>query len=256
MEDTLIATRPEATVAGQATETEPAHRAAIAPDVPPAAPRFDIYSPIHKGLRAFMASTLQAVGAMDAFDAEEVASTLGQVRELLAFCRGHLEHENTFVHAAMQARQPDSALVTAADHVEHEEAIDSLFALVSDVENASERARHAVAQQLYRQLSLFVVENFAHMHVEETDNNAVLWALYTDPEMIAIHDRLLASVKPAEMALAMKWMMPAVSHVERVGMLTGMRASVPAPVFDHMIGSIRPLLTERNWDKLAKALCL
>ena len=54
--------------------------------------------------------------------------------------------------------------------------------------------------------------------------------------------------------LEMKWMVPALAHVERVGMLEGMRNSAPAPVFDHMVLSIRSMLSERNWDKLARAL--
>src|SRR4051812_6495084 len=60
----------------------------------PAAPRFDMYCPIHKALRSFMCDTLLRAGRMDVDDAAELDSTLDQVDALLAFCLDHLEREN------------------------------------------------------------------------------------------------------------------------------------------------------------------
>jgi len=64
------------------------------------------------------------------------------------------------------------------------------------VRDARDEHRAALAQRLYRHLALFIGENLQHMQVEETENNAALWALYSDDELAAIHDRLLASVPP------------------------------------------------------------
>ena len=100
----------------------PSHAAptqSAAPKTAGATGRFDVYSTIHKGIRAFLFDTIAVVGSMDSADADEVAAALAQARELLAFCQGHLEHENEFIHPAMQARRPDSAVRTADDHVAH-----------------------------------------------------------------------------------------------------------------------------------------
>ena len=113
---------------------------------------------------------------MDAGDADEVEATLAETRDLLAFLRGHMQHENEFVHTAMQARHPESSLQTAGDHVEHEPAIDDLLYCVSEVEHATSATRRRDAQRLYRQLALSAAENFEHMHAEETENNVVLWS--------------------------------------------------------------------------------
>ena len=69
----------------------------------------DMYTLVHKGIRAFMGSTLTAVGRMDANDREETAATLAEVRALAMFLRAHLHHENQFVHPALEARRPGSA---------------------------------------------------------------------------------------------------------------------------------------------------
>ena len=74
----------------------------------PAAPRMDMYASIHKALRAFMADTLLGLGRMDVDDDLEFAQTCDRVMQLLDLCRAHLHHENQFVHAAMEARQPGS----------------------------------------------------------------------------------------------------------------------------------------------------
>ena len=42
---------------------------------------------------------------------------------LLELCHGHVEHENGFVHQAMEARRPGSSHSIAAQHVDHERHI-------------------------------------------------------------------------------------------------------------------------------------
>ena len=85
----------------------------------PAAVRLDLYAGIHKTLRLFMTDTLGRLGWLDCGDAAETTATLNQFDSLLAFCRKHLEHENSFVHAAIEARRPAATQRVAGEHVEH-----------------------------------------------------------------------------------------------------------------------------------------
>lgn len=218
------------------------------------APRPDPYTAVHKGLRTFMSETLAAVGRMDVDDPAEVADVLAQVRGLLWVCRDHLGHENRHLHAAMEARSPGASRATAADHVDHERAFAVLEADVQALEHASGPRRAAAALHLYRQLAVFVGENFAHMHTEETDNTALLWQTHTDAELVAIHQRIVSSIPPATMAVYLRWMVPAMSPAERAGMLGSMRGGMPAEAFAGVLATVRPHLRERDWDKLARAL--
>ncbi|RJG06122.1 hypothetical protein D3870_08995 [Noviherbaspirillum cavernae] len=221
-----------------------------------AAPRYDIYAIIHKALRAFMCDTLVSVGNADADDAKEVAAVLAQVRELAAFCASHLKHENDFVHPAMEAAQPGAAAQTAGDHLHHEWALRQVGTLADAVDAASTEVRAAALGQLYRYLAVFVAENFTHMNIEETDNNAVLWAACSDEELMGIEHAIVASIPPDEMAASMRWMIPAMTANERAAALGGMRAGAPAPVFDAVLGIAHTYLSERDWNKLALALAL
>ena len=119
-------------------------------------PRLDLYAPIHKALRNFMADTLLRVGRLDVFDGGEMARTLGQLDALLLQCEQHLGHETDFVHTALEARAPGSAARVAAEHAEHLAAIAELREGACQLRAASPPQRMPLSLQLYRHLALFV----------------------------------------------------------------------------------------------------
>ena len=219
--------------------------------------RVDMYTGIHKALRALMTDTLLAVGRMDPTDTTELTATSGRVLDLLDFCAAHLAHENAFVHTAIEARAPGASEVIAHEHDEHLAHIAGLKHMVASL--LSTDLGHDVAISvlgLYRSLTLFIAENFQHMHVEETAHNAVLWARYTDAELIAIHSALVASIPPADMMFTLRWLVPYMNPAERTAMMSGMQAHAPAPAFAAALEVVRPHLTQAEWVKLARSLGL
>jgi len=221
---------------------------------PTKAPRFDPYIFIHKALRQFMGHTLSRLGSMDVGDAEERPLVLDGVDALLQFMRGHLQHENDFVHTAIEARHPGGARHSADDHLLHVDAIGNLEDESRAVRDARDEHRPALALRLYRHLAEFVGENLVHMQVEETQNNAALWALYSDAELIEIHDRLLATIGPAEMALTARWMAASMSVPELALLFGEMQHKAPPPAFAALLDVARTQLDDRRWAQLARAL--
>jgi hypothetical protein len=213
------------------------------------APRHDLYTFIHKALRAYMTHTLLRVGRVDAADEQEVAEVAEEVRTLLDFCASHVHHENEIVHAAMEARRPGSATAIEVEHVHHEATIEGLRMLVGAMATGP-----AGVQALYRALAAFVAENLVHMEQEETAHNAVLWAAYSDEELRAIEQRIHQRVAPQQMQIAMRWMLPHLTPAERAMVLGGVRAHAPADAFNGLINMVRPLLGQRDWRKLSLAL--
>ncbi len=216
--------------------------------------RYNIYTLIHKGLRAWMCDVLTTVGRMDPHDPADVAAGLAEVRALLAGCESHLVHENEYLHTALEARAPGSASATALEHVHHEEALASLEVAVRAVEGASGSARATAALRLYRQLALFVAENFEHMHVEETENHAALTAHYSEIEVFGIEQAIVGSLAPEEKMAVMRWMAPSAAPHERAALLAGMQQNAPRPAFEAVLGLIKPHLTAREWAKLGAAI--
>ena len=217
--------------------------------------RLDLYAPIHKALRSFMMDTLARIGRLDVDDSAEMPATLGQFDALLQLCESHLRHENEFVHPAIEAREGGRSRRIAGEHREHLAHIGALRDEAAGLRQATDEARRTLlAQRLYRHLALFVADNFQHMHLEETAHNASLWAHYSDAELSALHDRLLASVPPAEMMLVARWMIPALNPAERAGLVKGLQAGMPPEALAGLLAQVRPHLDDRGWDKLARAI--
>jgi hypothetical protein len=216
--------------------------------------RHNIYVLIHKALRACMSDALVAVGRMDPHDGDEVAATAALVRELLQFAPIHLQAEEDWIHPALEMRRAGSSAETRADHLQHREAFAMLETSLRAVEGSTGTAREVAALRLYRHLALFVADNLQHMHVEETENHATLIECYSEEEVLAIEGSIVGSHTPAETAMAMRWMLPAVNAAERAALLGGVRQNAPRPAFDATVAAVRPHLSARDWAKLEAAI--
>lgn len=216
--------------------------------------RHNIYAVIHKALRLAMAETLPAVGRLDANDPREVSEGIVRVRDLVRFCKLHLDAEETFIHPALEARRPGTSARIASEHVEHLAAIAAIERAVEALARAPGAARSAATFALYAELGKFVGENFVHMHVEETVHNAALWDAYTDEEILAIENAIKAHHTPEEMTFVLRWMLPAMTPAERAGMFTGLRKVAPPPVVEQMVALAKAHVDAGAFDKLTLAL--
>ena len=90
--------------------------------------------------------------------------------------------------------------------------------------------------------------------MEETAHNAVLWARYTDAELVDIHNALVASIPPADMMFSLRWLVPSMNPTERAALLRDMQAHAPEPAFAAALDVVRPHLTPNDWAKLCRAL--
>jgi len=228
----------------------------LTPDASAHAPRLDLYAPIHKALRAWMFDTLVAVGQTDGLDDAQLERTLGRVAALLGVCQQHILHESEFMHPALAACGAKAPLKADLEHDEHHHAMAGLLTQVQVVRAAQAAERLPALTQLYRQLALFVADNLTHMHLEETAHNEWLWGRFSDPELGALHDRLVQSIPPQEMAGVLRWMLPAVSHTERLGMLQDMRSKMPPGAFEGVLQLAQDTLPVMDWAALLRGLGL
>ncbi|MBP8306903.1 MAG: hypothetical protein KAY46_06530 [Burkholderiaceae bacterium] len=233
--------------------TRPYHQPASTSD---SRHRLDLYTPIHKALRAFLSDTLVRVGAMDATDPQERADTCGQVLALLDLMLSHLSHENTFIHTALDSRSPGLSDDIAREHDHHRESLADLGVLARALGETDATHADQLALRLYRHLADFTAENFVHMREEEVVVNARLWARFSDEELNAIHDRLLASIPPDEMAFTLRWLVTALNMRELTKLFGGVRDNAPAPVFVAMFEIARAHMPPARFARLAGALGL
>lgn len=217
--------------------------------------RHDIYAFVHKGLRAWMSEVLNAIGRLDLADAQECGAALAALDELLEASRAHLEHEETFIHPALESAVDGSTARTLAEHAEHRAEIEAIAASAVRLAAARSTAERAEpARVLYAQVAAWTAANLQHMALEEGENNAVLWAHYSDEQIAGLESRLVASIAPERMLAYLRHMVPAMAPNERVQLLGGMAQALPAPAFSEVLERIRPVLAARDWFKLMLGL--
>lgn len=236
--------------------THPIETAAIAEAARSGEGRFNLYASIHKALRAAMNEALHALGRADPSDEAELHSACDRVVELMEMAERHVEHENHFVHPALRARCPGVCDEVAGEHEQHLRHTAHLADAARALAAVPAAERPAALHALYLALALFVADNLQHMHSEEQRHNAALWAAYSDLELIALHDALVASIPPAEMMQYMHWMLPALNPQERCLLLNDMQEKAPAEALAAVLDLARVRLSAHDWAKLSRDMNL
>jgi hypothetical protein len=241
--------------------------ATLRPDAAAAVRRYDFYGPIHKGLRLALSGLLVRIGAADfgrpssviaSIDhAKAITTLIADIRFQMVLSRGHLKHEDEFLHTALEARMPGAAERLEAQHGDHEAAFEAIEAALVAIEQAAIDERPASGRDLYLAFARFLAEDIEHMNEEETVTQPLLHALFTDAEIADIEHRLVASIPPAKMMGYMKIMIPAMDPTQRAEFLAGMRAAAPVEAFQAVIAhAARPTLSNDDWADLSGRLGL
>lgn len=216
--------------------------------------RFDTYATIHKALRLRMGDLLAATGRLDCANDSKVARHCAELAAFLDFCTAHLEHENAFIHPALEARAERSSRRIADEHVDHSRDIAVLHRCVEALTCSAAAERPILARSLYQTFALFMAHNLLHMYIEETDHNRTLWKHYSDAELLSIHQRLLAHISPANMAYAIRYMLPAMTPQERAATMAGVQADAPATAVEGLMTLAREVLPADDFAALAATL--
>lgn len=218
--------------------------------------RWDLYGPVHKGLRLATTEFMTRMGRTD-FSERSCEALLQELKAHLELCAEHLAHEEAFIHPALESRRGDSAMRLTRQHADHRQSFAELHRLIDAVLAAEVAERPARARELYLAYSVFVAEDLAHMHEEETVTWPLLCSLFTDEELADIEMSIIGSLTPQANMDFMRLMIPAMNPQERAALLGGMKANAPPEAFNAVIeGVARPVLAAADFDDLAARLDL
>lgn len=215
----------------------------------------DLYYSVHKGIRLANARMLVALGQADPRDDRSVTEALGALAAHLDLSLSHLTHENERIHKVVDARVPGGSDHQDDDHDHHLAAFGELRLMAEDVAMAG-ADRPAKLRKLYQRFALFVADDLKHMHEEETELMPLIAAHFTGAEIDAIEHSIVSNIPPAKMAGFGKFMLGAATRSDRIAMVTGMKAAMPAEVFDGMFAAIMgEPWTFGDWDRMEQVLC-
>lgn len=211
-------------------------------------PRFDLYGPVHKGLRAFLADTVQRFGCVDVEDADQLQETCAQALDLLELLRSHVDHEDEHIRPLLERCRPGASEQATTEHVEHRHLLESL---ATEVRGLLAAPSYPAADALYQGLADLMAENLEHMRLEDLGYQAVLWQHYSDAELMALDGRIVSGLSPKEMMLFLRWMIPAISPPQRLRLMLALRAA-PEMVQAAVARLAQQHLSAGAWGRLVR----
>jgi N-acetyl-1-D-myo-inositol-2-amino-2-deoxy-alpha-D-glucopyranoside deacetylase len=215
---------------------------------------FDLYRDIHKAVRAAMFEVTLEAGRLDPTDRSARRRLAESVRELVELLRFHAEHEDVHIEAAIAEVLPERAAEIAA---EHDTLHARMYELVDIADLALDETRtddRAAVHHLYMELASFVSAYLAHQDLEERIVMPALWDAFDFETLLGIHNTILASIAPDDMAKALTVMLPNLNNDDRVELLGGMQASAPPEVFDGVFALATQVLAEADIASVANRI--
>ena len=209
--------------------------------------RVDLYGTVHKGLRARLFDLGVELDRCDFTKPLEVAVAMSAYRRTMGFVHEHHHHEDEFIEPVLQPCGGDIASSVAAQHSRMHTSLAELDALVAAIDRSPDD-RRATGAVLCGRFRTFLAEYLQHMDYEETVVNAGLWATCSDPDLMALHGRLHASIPMPRFIEWLEILLPAINFDERTAMLRGLKAHAPTSMFEAVTSLASRVLGPAGWD--------
>jgi hypothetical protein len=218
--------------------------------------RMKIFDVPHKGLRNALSQFSLLAGNTNYTDEQEVAALYELGRQVFSLLAIHARDENSVTLKHLEERLPGAAHHNMDDH-EVLEAKQQLLENILDSLLQSDKERediHAAGASFYSDLSDYHALYLQHMAEEEKDTQPLLWQYFSDEELLAHRKEIMANNPPQTLFTWFRFVMPALSHAERVGLLKGFKLNAPPAFFVEGMLIIKQVLTVPAFEMLDKAL--
>jgi hypothetical protein len=208
----------------------------------------NIFAGIHKAIRRGLGDLLYQLGATDFQNPEAVTRVGDSLESLLVFCELHIEHEEKVARPACGDRLVPEAFDRG--HPQHLRFIAELRALFRAVQASSPAHRPTIAHALYLHFGVFMADCLEHMAEEERVLLPLMLKTLGEKSVLAIRERILASLGPAEAAESVRRMLAAGNPSEQHDLLRGILAKAPRPAAIELVRSTKADLDAVSFARL------
>ncbi|HZR12342.1 MAG TPA: hemerythrin domain-containing protein [Acidimicrobiia bacterium] len=214
----------------------------------------DLYGNIHKAIRGELFAVTYAAGNVDPSHDAALEAVVGRWTTLAGLLVSHAAHEDTFVGPVLEHVDRDLVTAVTAAHASIDAIMAEVGALADDALGERREARRLPVHRLHLALASFTATYLQHEEFEELVVMPALAARVTADELRSVHEAILASIPPDEMAMSLSMMLPAINVDERVEVLAGVRAGAPAEVFTGVLGLAQSVLTPDAYAQVTRRL--
>jgi len=218
--------------------------------------RIKSYDVPHKGLRNALAQLSLRAGSTDYNDPQAVERLHALGADVFSLLSIHSKDEDEVVLAALEERCPGCAQHDTEDHVrihhlqeELERTLAQLYAASSEGKDVEDEG-----SSFYLLLSEFHGAYLGHMAEEERVTQPLLWQHFTDEELVDHRSKIMASNPPETLLTWFRFVLPAQSRTERIGLLQGFSKAAPPDFFAKALDVIESALTPKEFSELQAGL--
>ena len=215
---------------------------------------FDLYRDIHKGIRAELFALTGAAGRVDPADCGARADLAQHVSTVVDWLVMHAEHEDAHMQPTLERVAPDLAPRVTGDHAALEARMVDVRALAFESVDAPAFELRGRIHTLYLELASFTSDYLAHQDLEEREVMPILDRKLAFEELLVIHQSIIGSIPPPELAKGLARMLPAMNIDDRTELLGGMRMSAPPEVFSGVWSLAGSVLEPSDLRDLAQRL--
>jgi len=218
--------------------------------------RMKTYDVPHKGLRNALSQVSLLAGKTNFADAEEVETLYLLGTDVFKILNIHADDENEVTLAELEKRCPGCSQHDMDDHKKIHIVQNKLEKLLSDIytDSKSGKDMSESGAEFYLAWSEFHSIYLEHTAEEERITQPLLWQHFTDEELASHRGKIMMKNPPEILLIWFKFVIPAQSHSERVGLLSGFKKMAPAAFFNQGMEIIKQALTEKEFKALVDSL--
>ncbi|MGJ7921709.1 hemerythrin domain-containing protein [Neobacillus sp. LXY-4] len=218
--------------------------------------RFDLYAPVHKGIRFALSGLCYQAGSVDHSDKEKVNAFVEEFRQVTIILEAHSRDEDANINDSYEKFAPMTLFLLEKEHGALEQKLEQLIDLVDQLESKKQNSNELkrIWYQLGKDLNGFTADYFSHLQSEEGPGMKALWENLNDDQLKVISINIRSSIPPQTMSIFMHYMIPAISHLERVEMFSDMKRFAPKEAYTGMLSLAKSRLDQESWEQLYSAL--
>lgn len=218
--------------------------------------RMKTYDVPHKGLRNGLAQLQLLAGKTDYSNSKEVEELYNFGQDVFKILTIHAHDEDEVTLSALEKRCPGAADHDFEGHAYIHQCQDKLEQLLTTIYTNSQSGKdiEVEGEEFYLAFSEFHGAYLEHTAAEERMTQPLLWENFTDEELAAHRGEIMAKNPPETLLIWFRFVIPAQSFRERVGLLTSFKKMAPESFFLDGMQTIRQVLTAHEWMELNAVL--
>ena len=217
--------------------------------------RYNIFSLVHKGLRALLYHTANTLQQTDFSSALEADPVMKQVTDVMDLFDRHAINEDNFILPAIERFEPGVAALFRKERREDQVRGNRIRTLVQMfIHNFSTEERLLLGGAVRFAFVEFLTANLGQMAKEEDVLNNLLWANYCDEELRAITRQIVAQIAPEDLAKFSRWMLNGLNNREIIAWLKAVRNNAAGCVFNDLFSAAANELPGSRWALIKESL--